>query len=71
YDRAEKILTDHIDQLHGLAKLLIEKEKIDKAEFEAFMNGEGKAEETVETTFVEEAGEVDEAPEAQPETGDE
>ena len=71
YDRAEKILTDHIDQLHGLAKLLIEKEKIDKAEFEAFMSGEDKAGETVETTFVEEAGEVDEAPEAQPEAGDE
>ncbi len=71
YDRAEKILTDHIDQLHGLAKLLIEKEKIDKAEFEAFMSGEDKAGETVETTFVEEAVEVDEAPEAQPEAGDE
>ncbi len=83
YDRAEKILTDHIDQLHGLAKLLIEKEKIDKAEFDAFMNGEKKAEETVETTFVEETAEVaedhdipevpeaDETPEAQPEEVDE
>ena len=37
YDRATKILSEHIDQLHGLAKLLIEKEKIDRAEFIAFM----------------------------------
>ena len=77
YDRAEKILTDHIDQLHGLAKLLIEKEKIDKAEFDAFMSDEGKAEKPVETTFVEEAGEeqdspeAPEAPEVQPEEVDE
>ncbi len=83
YDRAEKILTDHIEQLHGLARLLIEKEKIDKAEFEAFMNGKPKPEAVVETAFVEEAREADEAPqtdeapeavetpEAQPEEADE
>ena len=39
YDTAKAILTDHIDQLHGLAKLLIEKEKIDRSEFLAFMEG--------------------------------
>ena len=36
---AEKILTDHIEQLHGLARLLIEREKIDRSEFLAFMEG--------------------------------
>ncbi len=40
YDRAEKILTEHMDQLHGLSALLIEREKLDYAEFEAFMNGQ-------------------------------
>jgi len=51
YDRAEKILSDHIDQLHGLANILIEKEKIDRSEFVAFMDGK-KAGEPVETEFV-------------------
>jgi len=51
YDRAEKILSDHIDQLHGLANILIEKEKIDRNEFVAFMDGKPKAE-AVETEFV-------------------
>jgi len=51
YDRAESILREHIDQLHGLAKILIEKEKIDRSEFIAFMEGKPKAQ-TVETEFV-------------------
>ena len=40
YGRAEQILTEHRDQLDGLAQLLIEREKIDRAEFERFMTGE-------------------------------
>ncbi len=48
YDRAKTILSDHIDQLHGLARLLIEKEKIDKAEFLAFMNQEDETPEAIE-----------------------
>ena len=51
YDRARQILSDHIDQLHGLAKLLIEREKIDKTEFLAFMNGDSAARPAVETEF--------------------
>ena len=54
YDRANRILTEHIDQLHGLAKLLIEKEKIDKAEFLAFMNGGTADAKAIETEFTEE-----------------
>jgi len=59
YDRAHSILTEHVDQLHGLAKLLIEREKLDRFEFEAFMKGEplpgeeAKAESPVETEFAE------------------
>ena len=35
YDRAIKILTDNIEKLHSVAKVLLEKEKIDSEEFEA------------------------------------
>ena len=40
YDRAETILTEHRDQLDGLAALLIEREKLDREEFEFFMAGQ-------------------------------
>ncbi len=35
YERAEKILKDHMDVLHRCADLLMEKERIDRSEFEA------------------------------------
>ena len=35
YDRAKKILEDNIDVLHSCADLLMEKERIDREEFEA------------------------------------
>ncbi len=35
YQRAETILTEHIDKLHAVAKVLLEKEKIDGDEFDA------------------------------------
>lgn len=38
YDVAYSILSEHIDDLHSLARLLIEKETIGREEFEAFMN---------------------------------
>ena len=40
YDRAETILTEHRDQLDGLAALLIEREKLDREEFVCFMAGQ-------------------------------
>ena len=39
YNRAETILTEHRDQLDALAALLIEREKLDRDEFELFMSG--------------------------------
>ena len=39
YDRAEHILVEHMDQLHGLAGILIDREKIDRNEFLRFMEG--------------------------------
>ena len=34
YNRAKQILTDHIDKLHRVAQILLEKEKIEAEEFE-------------------------------------
>ena len=34
YNRAKQILTDHIDKLHAVAAVLLEKEKIEADEFE-------------------------------------
>ena len=54
YKRTEKILTEHIDQLHIVAEALIKLEKIDKEQFESLMTTgelpqEPIKEETVET----------------------
>ena len=38
YDRAETILKEHIDKLHRVAGVLLEKEKIDGDEFDAIFN---------------------------------
>ena len=35
YNRAKQILTDHVDKLHAVAGILLEKEKIESDEFEA------------------------------------
>ncbi len=40
YTRAREILTNHIDQLHALASILKEREKLDYDEFDRFMKGE-------------------------------
>ena len=45
YRRAKQILTDHRAQLDGLAQLLIEREKLDREQFERFMKT-GSADET-------------------------
>ena len=55
YNRAEQILTEHRDQLDGLAQLLIEREKLNDVEFECFMTGKElpAREEPVEAKFEE------------------
>ena len=40
YERATNILKDHIDKLHEVAKVLMEKEKIDGEEFDKIFEGE-------------------------------
>lgn len=34
YNRAKQLLTDHVDKLHAVAEILLEKEKIESEEFE-------------------------------------
>ncbi len=40
YDKAEEILSTHMDQLHRVAQYLIRYEKVDGPDFEKLMNGE-------------------------------
>ena len=40
YNRAKQILTDHVDKLHAVAAVLLEKEKIEADEFERIFEGE-------------------------------
>ena len=54
---AEKILNEHMDKLHVVAKYLMKYEKVDGATFEKLMNGE-----LTESEFM---GEPDETPEIQ------
>ena len=42
YETARKILTEHIDKLHAVASVLLEKEKITSEEFEEIFNEEKK-----------------------------
>lgn len=39
YGKCEKILTDHMDQLHQLAEVLLEMDKVDGSEFDEIMKG--------------------------------
>ena len=38
YKKAEKLLTDNIAKLHAVAEALLEKEKLEAAEFEEIFN---------------------------------
>ena len=64
YARAERILTEHRDQLDALAALLIEREKIDYEEFECFMQGRELPAPKASDYSVK----IDAEPEAKPET---
>ncbi|MBR6702009.1 MAG: ATP-dependent zinc metalloprotease FtsH, partial [Clostridia bacterium] len=46
YSRTQSILNEHIDKLHALAALLLEKDKVEKDEFYRLMSGEAAESET-------------------------
>jgi cell division protease FtsH len=50
HERARKVLQEHMDELHQISALLIERETIDKDQFERLLAGE-----TPESVFPEEA----------------
>lgn len=42
YNRAKQLLTDHVDKLHAVAAILLEKEKIEADEFETIFSEENE-----------------------------
>ena len=44
HDNAKKIISEHMEVLHGCAKLLLEKEKVHRDEFEALFTMEKSGE---------------------------
>lgn len=48
YDAAHKILSDNIDKLHSVSKILMEKEKLSGEEFEQIMKGTYKSNENTD-----------------------
>ncbi len=59
YDKAEDILSSHMEQLHRVAQYLIKHEKVDGPGFEKLMNGETLPEETEDSTPAPEPGFAD------------
>src|SRR5262249_53613082 len=62
HDTASRVLREHVDELHKLSSILIERETIDKEQFERLLAGESE-----ETVFPEEEKPALE-PEPEPET---
>ncbi len=60
HEAAHRVLNEHLDQLHQISQILIERETIDKDQFERLLAGEDES-----TVFPEEA--VDTKPDAAPE----
>jgi cell division protease FtsH len=62
HELALQVLRDHMDELHRISTILIERETIDKDQFERLLAGEDEA-----TVFPDESEAQPELPEAQPE----
>jgi cell division protease FtsH len=61
HERARKVLSEHMDELHQISELLIERETIDKDQFERLLAGEAP-----ESVFVEDEVPAGEKPERKP-----
>ena len=61
HDKARNVLREHLDELHQLSAVLIERETIDKSQFERLLQGEPE-----EAVFLDETPPADE-PELEPE----
>jgi cell division protease FtsH len=61
HERARKVLSEHMDELHQISELLIERETIDKDQFERLLAGE-----TPERVFAEPEAVEEQKPERKP-----
>ena len=62
HDKARNVLREHMNELHQLSAILIERETIDKSQFERLLAGE-----TEDSVFAEEPAASTEEPETEPE----
>jgi cell division protease FtsH len=62
HDKATNVLREHMDELHQLSAILIERETIDKSQFERLLQGEPE-----ESVFADETAPPAEEPEPEPE----
>jgi cell division protease FtsH len=67
HERARSVLAEHKEELHGLSELLIERETIDKDQFERLLAGEAPASVFPEDEVAPAAeGEAEKKPRAEP-----
>jgi cell division protease FtsH len=66
HERARKVLQDHMEELHQISKLLIERETIDKDQFERLLAGEAPDSVFPEEKATPEAGEAEPKPRTDP-----
>jgi cell division protease FtsH len=66
HERALKVLQDHMEELHQISKLLIERETIDKDQFERLLAGEAPDSVFPEEKATPEAGEAEPKPRTDP-----
>jgi cell division protease FtsH len=62
HEQALAVLREHMEELHRISAILIERETIDRDQFERLLTGEDEA-----SVFPDEVPEVPEQPETQPE----
>jgi cell division protease FtsH len=67
HDRARRVLTEHMDELHKISELLIERETIDKDQFERLLAGEAPESVFAEPETAPRAPEPEAKPERRPE----
>jgi cell division protease FtsH len=67
HDRARRVLTEYMDELHKISELLIERETIDKDQFERLLTGEAPESVFAEPETPAPAAEPERKPERKPE----
>ena len=66
HDKATNVLREHMDELHLLSAILIERETIDKSQFERLLQGESEEAVFADETPAEGESEPEHEPEKKP-----